>query len=489
MTGLAISFDTGDSGFTRATVADESNLRENYVDHVDVFIFDGTTGAIVPNGTSTCYWHVNATEMEENQTRTQTLLDGEWKTSPLNGTDYDVYVVANLHGTDNLNQITSVDELQEAIEKDEDIYKAEGGMYGSPYTGKLFTMIGKKEGWNPQNITEDEYVLPVELTRIAAKIQINLTLADEFKQKYQPTSFTQQLKNYATNALLVESNDETFTYEQESGSNYTPALVSNTTAGTATLVLYTYPTEWQADVLKETYVIANIPVNNKDPQEGEDPTIGRNYYKIPLRAIADKKVLERNHIYRVNATVNMLGTYTPDEPLELQTVKYEVAEWVDEEIDITGEDPRYLMLSEETIIMKNVDTNDEQTFTSSSFLAPYEGLSEYSVELLTDTEYTFTYNKYGQRVSLGTSLLNQIQRDVEFTANNLQGTITVNVPVPTNNGVRYMTFRVTNAQGSEAYFLVKQYIRWNILLRQRELEDIDKMEIMVLLGGAKDMLR
>lgn len=460
-TGLAIGFDTGKGGFTtRAEVADVSSLREDHVDHVDVFIFDGVTGDIVPNGTGTCYWRVTASEMEENQTQTQTLLDGDWKTSPLDGTDYDVYVVANLHGNGNLSDVMSVADLQAKVEEDTNVYQAQGGTYGgnTPVQDKLFTMTGKVENFNPQVITEDEYVLPVTLTRVAAKILIEVKLSEDFLQNdFTPQSFTQQLKNYAPTAYLLEGRDVDHTYEPTSSTGYTPALVSQVQAGTATFVLYTYPTEWTADVLRETYVIVNIPGTKKHPAEGEQAYQGSNYYKIPLRAVADAKLLERNHIYRVNATVDMMGTYTPDEPLPLETVKYEVAEWVEENVEITGENPRYLVLSEDTIIMKNVDTNSEQKFTSSSFLSPYEGVSEYSVELLKDTKYTFTYNKYGQRVSLGTNLLNQIQRDIDFTENNLQGTITINASVPTNNGVRYMTFRVTNAQGSEAYFLVKQY--------------------------------
>ena len=453
--GLAIAFNTGEGGFTRAVdVPDNSALREDYVDHVDVFIFDGATGQIVQNGTEgNCYWRVTASQMEENQTRTQTLLDGDWKTAPLSGTDYDVYVVANLHGTGNLGSVTTVDDLKKVVETDEEVYRVYNS---STYADKLFTMTGKVENWNPQSVQEDEYILRVTLTRVATKIEMSLQLTKEFKQKDNPTSFTQQLRNYAASALLIEGSDDTFAYEQAS-STENPAWTFNTTEGTATLVLYTYPTEWNADVLKETYVIANIPVVNQDPQEGEESTISRNYYKIPLRAVADNKVLERNHIYRVNATVDMLGTYTPDIPVELKTVKYEVADWKDEYVDISGDNPKYLMLGLETIIMKNVDTNSEQTFTSSSFLAPYENVSNYAVELLTSTEYTYTYNKYGLRVALSNSLLREIQGDIEFDENSLSGKITITSPVPTNNGVRYMTFRVTNSQGSEAYFLVKQY--------------------------------
>ena len=460
-TGLAIGFDTGKGGFiTRATVADDTSLREDYVDHVDVFIFDGVTGDIVPNGTGTCYWRVTASEMEENQTQTQTLLDGEWKTSPLGGTDYDVYVVANLHGNGNLSDVKSVADLQAKVEEDANVYQAQGGIYGgnTPVQDKLFTMTGKVEGFNPQNISADEYVLPVTLTRVAAKIQIEVALSEYFLQNdFTPRSFTQQLKNYAPTAYLLEGQDDTHTYEPTSSTGYTPALAPNVQAGTATFVLYTYPTEWTADVLRETYVIVNIPGDRKNPPEGEQPYTGSNYYKIPLRAVADTKLLERNHIYRVKATVHMMGTYTPDEPVPLKTVKYEVAEWKTENVDITGDNPRYLMLSEDTIIMKNVNTNDEQTFTSSSFLAPYNGISDYAVELLTDVKHTYTYTKFGQPQRLDNSLLRDIQADIEFDENSLSGKITIHSPVPTNNGVRYMTFRVTNSQGSVATFLVKQY--------------------------------
>lgn len=460
--GFAVSFGTGLQGFaTRATVEEGEGLREDYVDHVDVFIFNGATGQIVDDGNGgTCYWHVDAQQMEEGQTQTGTLLDGDWKDTPLSGRDYDVYVVANLHeGNPSLANVKSVADLQTVIEKDEAIYKAEGSRDSgnNPYNGKLFTMTGRVEGFNPQTVQEDEYVLPVTLTRVAAKIEISVALTQDFLQDFRPQSFTQQLKNYAPTALLLEGRDGTHAYEPQSGLTYDPVLVQSPQAGTATLVLYTYPTEWTQDILRETYVILNIPGTRQNSEEGQQAYTGSNFYKIPLRAVADAKQLERNHIYRVNASIGMMGTYTPDTPLELQTVKYEVADWVDEEVTITGDDPRYLMLSEDTIIMKNVDTSSLQEFTSSSYLAPSGDNEDYAIELLRDVAHTYTYNKFGQPQALSNSLLNQIQRNIQFQANSLTGTITINSPVPTNNGVRYMTFRVTNSQGSDAYFLVKQY--------------------------------
>lgn len=447
--GLAIGFDTG-SKFTRVEVPSESTLREDLVDHVDVFIFDGTTGTLV-NG---CYWHKTAAGMEENQTRTETLLDGEWKTSPLSGTDYDVYVVANLHSSSDLSEVQSVAGLQDIIERDADIYKVYNE---TDNPGKLFTMSGKVEGFNPQNV-DDEYILPVTLKRVAAKIEIHLAFDPEFAEKYESTSVLQRLLNYGTSAYALEGQDDIYAAERASMDVEEEAYQYDDSKNEATLVLYTYPTEWETDVMQETFVVVNVPVVNKDVQEGENEYYGSNYYKIPLRSVTDAKRLERNHLYRVNATINMRGSYTPDTPVELKKVEYAVQDWVTVPIIIDGDNPQYLVLSEDTIIMKNVETSGkQQIFTSSSFLAPSGENDEYAVTLLTDREHTFTYNKYGQPTALSSSLLGQIQTQVNFDPNTLSGTITVNSPVPTNNGVRYMTFRVTNSQGSEAYFLVKQY--------------------------------
>ena len=445
--GLAIGFDTG-SKFTRVDVPSEPTLREDLVDHVDVFIFDGTTGTLV-NG---CYWHKTAAGMEENQTRTETLLDGEWKTSPLSGTDYDVYVVANLHSSSDLSEVQSVAGLQDIIERDADIYKVYNE---TDNPGKLFTMSGMVEGFNPQKV-DDEYILPVTLKRVAAKIEIHLAFDPEFAEKYESTNVLQRLLNYGTSAYALEGQDDIYAAERASMDVEEEAYQYDASKNEATLVLYTYPTEWETDVMQETFVVVNVPVVNKE--EGEDATYNSNYYKIPLRSVTDAKRLERNHIYRVNATIDMLGNYTPDTPVELKKVEYAVQDWVTVPIIIDGDNPQYLVLSEDTIIMKNVETSGkQQIFTSSSFLAPSGENDEYAVTLLTDREHTFTYNKYGQPTALSSSLLEQIQTQVNFDPNTLSGTITVNSPVPTNNGVRYMTFRVTNSQGSEAYFLVKQY--------------------------------
>lgn len=430
--GLAIGFDTG-SKFTRVDVPSESTLREDLVDHVDVFIFDGTTGTLV-NG---CYWHKTAAGMEENQTRTETLLDGEWKTSPLSGTDYDVYVVANLYSSSDLSEVQSVAGLQDIIERDADIYKVYNE---TDNPGKLFTMSGKVEGFNPQNV-DDEYILPVTLKRVAAKIEIHLAFDPEFAEKYESTSVLQRLLNYGTSAYALEGQDDIYAAERASMDVEEEAYQYDASKNEATLVLYTYPTEWETDVMQETFVVVNVPVVNKDVQEGEDATYNSNYYKIPLRSVTDAKRLERNHLYRVNATINMLGNYTPDTPVELKKVEYAVQDWVTVPIIIDGDNPQYLVLSEEKITMRDISVYNKLKFASSSPIVSAK---------ISDIYYI---DKNGNR---------QTVRDNNISATpspstGLNGILTINSPVPTNKTIRYMTLTVQNAQGETRTVEIEQY--------------------------------
>ena len=430
--GLAIGFDTG-SKFTRVDVPSESTLREDLVDHVDVFIFDGTTGTLV-NG---CYWHKTAAGMEENQTRTETLLDGEWKTSPLSGTDYDVYVVANLHSSSDLSEVQSVAGLQDIIERDADIYKVYNE---TDNPGKLFTMSGKVEGFNPQTV-DDEYILPVTLKRVAAKIEIHLAFDSEFAEKYESTNVLQRLLNYGTSAYALEGQDDIYAAERASMDVEEEAYQYEASKNEATLVLYTYPTEWETDVMQETFVVVNVPVVNKDVQEGEDETYNSNYYKIPLRSVTDAKRLERNHLYRVNATIDMLGNYTPDTPVELKKVEYAVQDWVTVPIIIDGDNPQYLVLSEEKITMRDISVYNKLKFASSSPIVSAK---------ISDIYYI---DKNGNR---------QTVRDNNISATpspstGLNGILTINSPVPTNKTIRYMTLTVQNAQGETRTVEIEQY--------------------------------
>ncbi len=456
--GLTISLSTS-SIHTKVTEDGEDALRENTIEKASVFIFenDGTRSA-------------NESYKELELTGgTATLAAGDWKDNRdmfPGGPDaqYDIYVVANYHGTEDLSKITTVEGLKAVMDTDTDIWKPEqGNLGGNIYTGKLFTMTGSTAGFQP-SAQENNATVNVDVTRVAVKVRVNIKLAGEFGNVFTPTGFFSLVRNHATKGLLWPDNEgQTVSAERGLAGNdpdepMVAATSSDNTQKIATLILYTYPNRWGGDALDETFVLLNMPGNYTDGSQTDN--LASNYYKIPIRlgTSADNMVLNRNTIYQTTVTIDRLGQKEIDNPVTVSP-KFEVVAWADETITIGDEDIQYLELLKDTIIMKNISETAEQYFTSSSVVASD------SVEVV-DVYY---YDKYGAKQTIynpdnpyhdDSSILSQygiIARLVNDNGINRYGYLNVTSDVPTNNGIRYIWVQVTNAQNVSAKFLVKQY--------------------------------
>ena len=456
--GLTISLSTS-SIHTKVTEDGEDALRENTIEKASVFIFenDGTRSA-------------NESYKELELTGgAATLAAGDWKDNRdmfPGGPDaqYDIYVVANYHGTEDLSKITTVEGLKAVMDTDTDIWKPEqGNLGGNIYTGKLFTMTGSTAGFQP-SAQENNATVNVDVTRVAVKVRVNIKLAGEFGNVFTPTGFFSLVRNHATKGLLWPDNEgQTVSAERGLAGNdpdepMVAATSSDNTQKIATLILYTYPNRWGGDALDETFVLLNMPGNYTDGSQTDN--LASNYYKIPIRlgTSADNMVLNRNTIYQTTVTIDRLGQKEIDNPVTVSP-KFEVVAWADETITIGDEDIQYLELLKDTIIMKNISETAEQYFTSSSAVASD------SVEVV-DVYY---YDKYGTKQTIynpddqyhnNKEILSQYNITaglVNDNDNNRYGYLNVTSDVPTNNGIRYIWVQVTNAQNVSAKFLVKQY--------------------------------
>lgn len=445
-TGLILQINAGQNTFTRADGSTNSSAEstwDNVIHYLDVFIFDSTTGKLVPN----CYFHFGD---GTNIVDPVCLISGNWKTRFQGYETCDVYVVANLHihssgdntASETLKDIENLSELQQLTDEYQNIYQPV-----SPDSKKPFTMSGYRMGWEPA-ASSNVYTIPVELTRLAAKIEISLDLKFEDaeteisgKEYIYPTNddigqLQYSVHNYATNALVLPGNDDTFEYDVASSAGINIKFVDKDDEGKSVpkIIAYTYPTEWTNDILKETYIIFNAQLKAIDETEYMN-----NYYKIPLRLSNDEnKMLERNHWYKVKATIYEKGNATPDKPVELTNVRYEVAPWNDIDIDINGDTPMYLELSEYDVVMRNVDTYD-LTFASSSQIKSATISNIYYI------------NKNGKPVSVTN---NQIEAT---TTVGLNGTLSIHSPIPENKTIRYMTLTVVNNQNLSKTVTIKQY--------------------------------
>lgn len=455
-TGLTLQINAGQNTFTRAdgTTSSAESAWDNVIRYLDVFIFDSKTGKLVPN----CYFHFGD---GSNIVDPVCLISGNWKNRFQNHETCDVYVIANLHihssgnntaSETDLEQIQTLSDLQQLVDEYKYIYQSVSQDSKMP-----FTMSGYCMGWEPAE-SSNVYTIPVELTRLAAKIEISLDLKFTTDQTtingttYQyPTNddigqLQYSVHNYATNARVLPGNDDTFGYTIASAAETSLKFMDKDDSGNSVpkIIAYTYPTEWSNDILKETYVILNAQLKSTTDQGG-DPQYMNNYYKIPLRlSTNDNKKLERNYWYKVKAKITAKGNATPDKPVEVTNVQYEVAPWYDTNIDINGDTPLYLELSEYDVVMRNVDTYD-LTFASSSQIV--KDLTSQKAEIeITEIYYK---NKYGKKIDLTNDqdIMNNTYLSVE---GGLNGHLVIHSPIPVNKTIRYITLTVKNAQYNES---------------------------------------
>lgn len=414
------------SATTRA--ANDPSLNEATVEAVDVFFLKGDA----------VEKYVRATVTDDG---TATLATGTWK-DDYRGT-YDVYVLANRHDSDDLNDIKTKADLLALPDTDADICRAEGERLSQSqiYTGKTFLMDGVATAWNadaqPENAT-----ISVDLSHAAAKLVVNLSYTDEFLVDGRTIfSVRKKLVHYTQAARAFAEGGTIATVElpvqgEASGDGFSEA---NVTQGQETplqrtdkLYAYSYPNEWGSDVAeRETYFLVNVLYSDN----GGD--VVNNYYKVPVRVsgnTADLK-LERNKEYTVNVTIDRLGNDNIDEP-ETLTPTFSVAEWETEHIDVDSNTPNYLVVSENYIELHN-EADTVVTFFSSNYI---------NVEV-TDAYFI---NKDGEevRTQAGRDLVSMVDVKATDDGQALTGEIKINSPVPTNVTARYITLCVTNDDNS-----------------------------------------
>lgn len=456
-TGLTLQINAGQNTFTRAdgttpTSSAESAL-DNVIHYLDVFIFDSETGQLVPN----CYFHFGD---GSNIVNPVCLISGNWKNRFQDHETCDVYVIANLHihssgnntaSETDLEQIQTLSDLQQLVDEYKNIYQSVSQDSKMPFTMSGYSMLKPAESSNV-------YTISVELTRLAAKIEISLDLKFTTDQTtingttYQyPTNddigqLQYSVHNYATNARVLPGNDDTFGYTIASAAETSLKFMDtdNSDNSVPKIIAYTYPTEWSNDILKETYVILNAQLKSTTG----DSQYMNNYYKIPLRlSTDDNKKLERNHWYKVKATITAKGNATPDKPVEVTNVQYEVAPWYDTNIDINGDTPLYLELSEYDVVMRNVDTYDLTFASSSQIVKDPTDVTSQKAEI--EIKEIYYKNKYGKKIDL-TNDENIIDNTYLSVEGGLNGHLVIHSPIPVNKTIRYITLTVKNAQYDES---------------------------------------
>ena len=460
-------------------------LNENIVKRMDVFLFgpdeDFMTYAMAGD--------VNGTSAVENVILYQ---GNDWKDNFDDNSQYTLYVLANYKGTANLEEINTVQGLKDLVATDADIAKWEGMPESTGnYTGKTFLMDGTKTFQGSEVKNEEKSVLiPVDVRRAAVKVEVTLKFSEDWKAKFTATELKAQFAHYATataalaEAPMLDADQRGFaTYPEAAGDNVlnrfstAPVFETGTQYDGSKIRFYAYVNNWQQEISNETMFLIDLPgiINDTEhPENNKD--LAHNFYKIPIVPNGQEQNLTRNTFYQVTAVVDMEGSSTVDEPVELKDVSFEVAYWTPTEINVgDGDDPEYLMLNEYHVEIRNVDGYDGIHFYSSSPIVNVEvvGFDNQAAadEAGVDFQYpgdktlegsgwyeeetdeipgAFYVNKDNMRKSV--SVVN-----VTFDQNVTDGWIHLKSDNPENVTKRYITLKVTNKDGQSKYVVVEQY--------------------------------
>ena len=363
---------------TRSPEGDD--LNENLISSVDIFLFkqDGTLNA---GG----YVHAKSEDVVYLYKGSEWLNNFSEQDAP-----YTVYALANYKGDATLSGVQSLDDLKAVVAKDVDVVKWEGMGTNPAYEGKTFLMDGRQTVTyaDLQRAQSDgePYIVDMPLTRAAVKIELTLNFSDEWAQKFMATDLKAQLSNYASITPAL-SDGNPLDGDQRGLSNY-PGLqgdeMENFSADPifskgdngdyngSKIRFYTYINRWDDFIDNETMLLIDLPgrydENGKPASEDAEP-LDHNFYKVPIISNAEPQIFQRNTFYQITAEVNMKGTATVDEPVELTNVQFQTVDWKVNDVDGGDVDAGYLMLNQYYVDIRNVNSYDGLEFYSSSPIA------------------------------------------------------------------------------------------------------------------------
>ncbi len=353
------------------------DLKEKDIQTLDVFVehVTGTTG----DGTFMKQYHLTAEEGELIPEKVNNWLANNWRAEGLKiGQKYNIYVATN--NTQTAGTVANVtalkalvaDEVTDGvaiINDDNDnvtwgetttsgniykLYDANPGSYRALTSDKKFMMDGVLENWTPTANSRDQVFKPVTLNRAAAKIVLNVNFGADFlkslthDKKIVDGTETWVEKPAAEKVTITGSPAWKFYNFAFGAPVFAPATqgegvevhnsdfnIFHNQSYTGddkhfTITTYTYPNKWtQANYATDAPSLV-ISVGFTQGT-GDAAVTNYHYYRIPLVKKSDDEygVIERNHIYVINATISTAGSATQEDQDVTEDIEYAVLPWND----------------------------------------------------------------------------------------------------------------------------------------------------------------
>ncbi len=436
---------TEEAGDLDQEAYEPNRLNENKIERLDLFL---CSTAAAP----AFFRHFPNSKVERlpsssvsNIHKVRILLPYE-ELATYEGHSFEVVVVANAK-ENSLAEVSSLDQLQQKVQEDNLQLMSGDEPQAQPY----FLMDGKGTT-GTVHFSDNLYSMPtpVDLYRAAAKIRLRVQDADI--HDYQNGKTTKYVRDENLQVKLVSYLNKTsllagHPYTPQSGdwqtSPYREVIPKKLPARDgktdflATFPFYSYESRWAAPGDDhEPYLL----VKAKLRPESEPAGSGKNYYyRLPLNYSksvdgvgADKlHRVARNHLYDILTRIEVLGSLSENEPMELASY-VAIQPWnAPDLIDGTLTDAHYLLVKEKRPKMLNVDT----------YSIAY--VSDMPVEVQLGDVY---YEYYDVKGEYKKEVVSSVKVDVEGP--HTKGKLIVRQSVPVNYLPLYINFKVKQKGGN-----------------------------------------
>lgn len=399
-------------------VKEEENLHEKTLSSLDFKMFEPTSSER----------RIDSLFNAPAENKAEELGSGNWK-ERLNlqpGQSYAFYAAAN---TKQSLQGKSLDELQKATQKDDDIWMP----YSTDNSKKLFLMSSH----GSYKITEKaEQDIQVELVRAAAKIKLNISST---VKDYHISDVQWKLINYNTNTTIFAGQTADPSIIPDNNT-WSPAASAEDEKGNKvfTVTTYSYSTQWET---QETMPQIVAKVNFKYKDDSKKDTL--KVLNIPVRDPQGDKKLDRNYIYTVNAVIKYLDTNTHiDYDGDTDYLKWAIAKWTQGgDTYVKGDKASFLV-----VYPTQVDLKDPMDWGTANQCIDWFA----SCPIFQQPEKEgYYFDKYGKKI-VDNNLAGQIisQSDKSVSDDN-RGKIDIHGNKPENT-ISYINFLVKTIDGSKS---------------------------------------
>lgn len=382
--GHYLSLSLATQANTRVTEEGEDTFNENLIERADVYFFPVNAAA---QDAETCLYAqpgLRPTPVSGSLTdyTLQVPLD---KTIISEGTEYYVYVVANHdfgYTGETAKGVTLGTIKQWVITTEwQSGYKTDGTAEDNVENVKESSLVmdGEKDIAIQSQPTTSEII---NMTRAMAKVTLSASMKEAIESNgltYTPIPsgmFTTLVYAVRRTNLAGDYaiNNATQDYITRMRRNYNETPADVTVNGeqrerySQVAPFYSYPNPENTTDRRDSYLILCVPWMAR-ADGGSSYQAMNYYYRVPITSSEALALLKRNHYYKINVHIGVLGSLNPNEAVELKA-NFEIMNWFEVGINADINQYQYLVLDEYSSVMNNVDEIRMPYISSSQLVFP-----------------------------------------------------------------------------------------------------------------------